>query len=84
MRLNRLKLVFACLLLSIFIKAQIFPPNLKRVLFIGDSITYTGIYVQIVEAYQRVKFPQQEIEIFNLGVLSLKKPTKHLLLSLVI
>ena len=49
-------------------QAQIFPRNPKRVLFIGNSITYAGRYVQIIEAYQRAKFPNQEIDIYNVGL----------------
>ena len=49
-------------------QAQIFSENVKRVLFIGNSITYAGRYVQIIEAYQRAKFPSQDIEIYNVGL----------------
>lgn len=64
----RYKVLLGFLLFSLTIQAQIFPGNPKRVLFIGNSITYAGRYVQIVEAYQRAKFPGQEIEIYNVGL----------------
>lgn len=64
----RYKVLLVFLLFSFFGQAQIFSENAKRVLFIGNSITYAGRYVQIVEAYQRAKFPNQEIEIYNVGL----------------
>lgn len=62
------KFLLVLLLFSWSLQAQIFPGNPKRVLFIGNSITYAGRYVQIIEAYQRAKFPNQEVEIYNLGL----------------
>jgi len=64
----RYKILLSFFLLGFSVQAQIFPENAKRVLFIGNSITYAGRYVQIIEAYQRAKYPGQEIEIFNLGL----------------
>jgi len=61
-------LILALLLIAFSGQAQIFPRNPKRVLFIGNSITYAGRYVQIIEAYQRAKFPNQEINIYNVGL----------------
>lgn len=40
----------------------------RRVLFLGDSITYAGQYVEIVEAYFATRFPERQIEILNLGL----------------
>jgi lysophospholipase L1-like esterase len=56
------------ILISFFSQAQIFQGKSQRVLFIGNSITYAGGYVQIIEAYQFANFPQQSIEIYNLGL----------------
>lgn len=64
----RVKFLLGLWLFSLTLQAQIFPGNPKRVLFIGNSITYAGKYVQIIEAYQRAKFPNQEIEIYNVGL----------------
>jgi len=60
--------LFVLLFVGFAVQAQIFPGNPKRVLFIGNSITYAGRYVQIIEAYQRAKFPSQEIDIYNVGL----------------
>jgi lysophospholipase L1-like esterase len=45
-------------------------PILKahRIVFLGDSITYGGEYVEFVEAYLRMAYPQFEGEILNIGL----------------
>lgn len=46
-------------------------PGLKghnRVVFLGDSITYSGQYIDLVSAYLAVKYPQQKCELINLGL----------------
>ena len=40
----------------------------KRVVFLGDSITYAGQYVEFIEAYLRTRFPERAIEIIDLGL----------------
>lgn len=40
----------------------------RRVVFLGDSITYAGQYVEYVEAYLRARDPAWRCEIFNLGL----------------
>ena len=40
----------------------------KRVLFLGDSITYAGQYVEFVEAYFATRFPNRHIEFLNAGL----------------
>jgi lysophospholipase L1-like esterase len=39
-----------------------------RVVFIGDSITQAGLYVQDIEAYLYTRFPDRHYQIFNLGL----------------
>ena len=39
-----------------------------RVLFLGDSITYSGQYVELIEAYFVTRFPKRQIEFLNLGL----------------
>ena len=48
--------------------AEIFPAGVKRVVFLGDSITYDGHYVADIVAYQRLHQPQREMEFINLGL----------------
>ena len=40
----------------------------KRVIFLGDSITYSGRYIDVVGAYLAVKYPEQQCELINLGL----------------
>jgi lysophospholipase L1-like esterase len=45
-------------------------PSSKRVLFLGDSITYSGAYTRFVETYFITRYPERPIEFINLGLLS--------------
>ena len=42
--------------------------GVRRVVFLGDSITYAGQYIDFVEAYLRIKQPQLRCEFLNLGL----------------
>ncbi len=46
------------------------PPNVRRVLFLGDSITYGGGYVANVAAYFATRQPTRVIEFVNAGLSS--------------
>ncbi len=48
--------------------AQGIPKNVKRVLFLGNSITYAGGYVIDIEAYFVTHYPNQTIEFINVGL----------------
>lgn len=50
--------------------AEIFPVPVKRVVFLGDSITYGGYYVSDIIAYQRSREPKRAIEFINVGLSS--------------
>lgn len=39
-----------------------------RVLFMGDSITNAGMYVQYLDAFLKTRFPDRKIELYNLGL----------------
>lgn len=39
-----------------------------RVLFVGDSITHSGGYIQYVDAYLLTRFPQAKYELINVGL----------------
>lgn len=62
--------IFCLLLLSSILQAQtpLFDASDKRVLFLGNSITYAAGYVQSIEAYHKAHFPQQKIEFINVGL----------------
>ncbi len=49
-------------------RAAEFVPGVKRVVFLGDSITYAGGYIETIEAYARTRFPGRAIEFLNLGL----------------
>jgi lysophospholipase L1-like esterase/pimeloyl-ACP methyl ester carboxylesterase len=40
----------------------------RRVVFLGDSITYAGDYVEFVEAWIRMRFPEANVEFLDLGL----------------
>ncbi|HEY1172394.1 MAG TPA: SGNH/GDSL hydrolase family protein [Verrucomicrobiae bacterium] len=42
--------------------------KIKRVLFLGDSITYSGQYVDYVEAAWRTRFPESQVDFLDLGL----------------
>lgn len=63
------------LLLALFIfnaayaaKKAPFPKKTKRVLFLGNSITYAGKYITDIEAYYITHYPEQQFEFINLGL----------------
>ncbi|MDP1561423.1 MAG: sulfatase-like hydrolase/transferase [Pirellulaceae bacterium] len=43
-------------------------PAAKRILFLGDSITYSGHYVSLLEAAIRKQHPDRTVELLNLGL----------------
>lgn len=49
-------------------KAPPFPKNTKRILFLGNSITYAGAYVNDIESYLITHYPNQSYEIINVGL----------------
>lgn len=54
--------------------AQAAPPKLqplvdsRRVVFVGDSITYAGEYIEFVETWLRAQFPDATCEFITLGL----------------
>src|SRR5207237_312442 len=40
----------------------------QRVVFLGDSITNAGMYVQYLDAYLVTRFPDQKFDLINLGL----------------
>lgn len=45
-----------------------FLPGVKRVVFLGDSITWSGQYVEDIDAYAATRFPNRKMEFLNLGL----------------
>ena len=40
----------------------------RKILFLGDSNTYAGLYIAYVEGYLRTRFPEEPWELINLGL----------------
>ena len=40
----------------------------RRIVFLGDSITYSGEYVETIETYLRTRFPELRARFINLGL----------------
>ena len=47
-----------------------FLPGVKRIVFLGDSITNSGQYVDIFEAFLFTQFPERQFEVINVGLSS--------------
>ncbi|MDR3619053.1 MAG: exo-alpha-sialidase [Paludisphaera borealis] len=69
--MRSLALSLSILLLgSVLVRAEDRPPlaGVRRVVFLGDSITYAGQYVEYVEAYLRAGDPALRCEFLGLGL----------------
>ncbi len=44
------------------------PQGVKRILFVGNSITYSGQYVSYVDAYLSLRYPERDFEVINVGL----------------
>jgi lysophospholipase L1-like esterase len=51
-------------------KKATLPPDVKRVIFLGDSITYGGTYTALIEAYFVTRAPERAVEFINVGLAS--------------
>ena len=60
--------LFALIGAFVWLQAKPFPKRTKRVLFLGNSITYAGTYVSAIEAYLITHFPKQSYEFINVGL----------------
>lgn len=60
--------LFFFLLSPALARAQGLDPKIKRILFLGNSITYSGKYVADVEAFLLTRYPDREWEFINVGL----------------
>jgi lysophospholipase L1-like esterase len=44
------------------------PDEVNRILFIGNSITYGGTYIECIDAYLSVHYPGKQYEVINAGL----------------
>lgn len=68
MRMYRLLLLLVLVMFLQPASARPFPKKVKRVLILGNSITYAGKYVTDLEVYLLARYPKQRYEIFNVGL----------------
>jgi len=64
----RLVLLLAMTALFPAARADDFLPGVKRILFLGDSITYSGQYVDLFEAFLLTQFPDRKFEVIDCGL----------------
>ncbi len=62
------QLYFVWLIALTTFSAQAQPPNVPRIVFLGDSITHAGGFIESIEAATLVQFPELRIEFLNLGL----------------
>ena len=60
--------VFLALATPALAPAEDFLPGVRKIVFLGDSITYAGHYVDQFEAYLAVRFPERSFEVLDLGL----------------
>lgn len=68
---RRAVLSLVLLLILPFAQAQTkspFPKETRRILFLGNSITYAGQYIADIEAYFLTHYPGQSYEFINVGL----------------
>ena len=67
--LSIISVAFICLLHTISFAQQI-DTTIKRIVFLGNSITWDGRYVNDVATYLTVQFPDRQFEFINAGLSS--------------
>jgi lysophospholipase L1-like esterase len=66
---HRLAVLFVCLVAALPLRAaQEFLPKVSRIVFLGDSITYGGQYVDDFELFLFCRFPGRRFEVLNVGL----------------
>jgi lysophospholipase L1-like esterase len=66
--MRSLLLALSLTLLTAFARAEQLPPKAKHILFLGDSITYAGGYVDYFEAHYLTHHPEHGLDVLDLGL----------------
>lgn len=66
--LKYLTILFFAISCQSFAQTYTIPKQTKRVVFLGNSITYSGQFVTYIDAYLALKYPENKLEIINLGL----------------
>ena len=61
-------LIFFSIHLSCLAQVYSIPENTKRIVFLGNSITYQGKFVSYMDAYLTLRNPEKKLEIINVGL----------------
>ena len=69
-------MIYKVLFAILFVGIQIFSygqpykieEGVKRIVFVGNSITYAGGYVNYIDTYLSIRYPKKNYEIINLGL----------------
>jgi lysophospholipase L1-like esterase len=64
----RLASLVCALLITPFLRGQEISADAKKIIFLGDSITYSGQYVALFETEWLLENPKREVEVLNLGL----------------
>jgi lysophospholipase L1-like esterase len=56
------------ILSNIFSQPLNIPDDVKRIVFLGNSITYQGKYIEFIDVYFAIHFPNRNFEIINVGL----------------
>lgn len=69
--INRVLIGFFVFLTLFQVKSQEtiqIPEKTDRILFLGNSITYSGQYISYIETYLTLKYPKRKLEFINVGL----------------
>jgi len=69
--MKRLVCIFIALIgfqTQVFSQSYVIQDSVKKIVFLGNSITYNGQYVSDIEAYMTLHYPARHIEYINVGL----------------
>ncbi|WP_291125889.1 SGNH/GDSL hydrolase family protein [Flavobacterium sp. UBA6031] len=69
--MRRLACVFIAVIwfqVQSFSQPYVIQESVKKIVFLGNSITYMGQYVSYIEAYMTLRYPTRHIEYINVGL----------------
>lgn len=61
-------LIFFILHFSCFAQDYSLPEVTKRIVFLGNSITYQGKFISYIDAFLTLRYPEKNLEIINAGL----------------
>ena len=67
-RIAFLIVIFVGSITSGFSQIYPIPEETQRIVFLGNSITYSGKFVSIIDAYFALSYPNRKLEIINVGL----------------